>query len=431
MRELVLGLALVGLATACSSSSGPPGTSIQQGAAGSIVAGDESTCLVTQAGAAYCWGFDTAGVLGNDASTGIQTTPVAVAGNNSFTALSGAEFFRCGLSNQQQPLCWGQTLVGHHGNLYTDSEPTFVAFGVPQLVTISAGPSHACGLTSAGVAYCWGENYFGQLGVGDTLSHAVAVAVSGGMQWTAIAVGFWHTCGLTVDSTAFCWGENLAGELAASPDTVPLSTAPLAIRGGLKFTALSAGSLYTCGLTAAGAVYCWGWNLAGNLGDSTTTNRDTPTPLGQSGLVFKRIVASSANSIILTTCGITTSNALYCWGWGGDGQLGNPSLPLANCDSASTSPGGCSSLVPSPVSGGLQFATVSVGTTHTCGITISNAAYCWGMNEHGQLGDGSTTASPVPVAVAGSLVAKQRLFGSHGNNRINTRGAAGRYPARE
>jgi alpha-tubulin suppressor-like RCC1 family protein len=402
----VLPLACIGVAVACSSSNGPSGPPIKQEGSSAIVAGNESTCLVTQSGTAYCWGFDTIGALGTGASGGVQLTPAAVAGNHTYSALSGAEFFRCGLAGAM-PLCWGQTLIGaSRGYLYSDSAPTLVTLGIPALATIATGPSHACGLTRSGTAFCWGENYFGQLGAGDTLSQTTAVPVTGGFRWMAITVGFWHTCALTADSTAFCWGENLAGELAAPPDTVPLSTTPRPITG-YKFTSLAAGSLYTCGLTAAGAVYCWGWNYAGNLGDSTTTNRTVPTPLSQSDLVFKSIFASSANSIALTTCGITISNSLYCWGWGGYGQLGNPSAPLVNCDSISTSPAQCSSLVPFPVAGGLQFATASIGTTHACGVTIGSAAYCWGMNDHGQLGDGSTIERATPVAVSGSLIAKE------------------------
>jgi alpha-tubulin suppressor-like RCC1 family protein len=406
----VLPLACVGLAMACSTNNGPsaPTNGQQQGPSG-IVAGDESTCLLAQGGAAYCWGTDTAGALGNGVSLGVELTPVAVTGNHTYTALSGAEFFRCGLSGEL-PLCWGQTLIGGtNGNLYTDSVPTSVTSDLPPLATIATGPSHACGLTKAGIAYCWGENYFGQLGIGDTLRHHSAVAVAGGMRWTAISVGFWHTCALTADSTTFCWGENLVGELAASPDSLPLSTTPLAIAGAPKFASLSAGSLYTCGVTGAGALYCWGWNYAGNLGDSTTSNTEIPTPVGQPNLVFRSVVASSANSIALTTCGITTANAVYCWGWGGYGQIGNPSAPIVSCDSITTNPAPCSSLVPFPLAGGLEFATVSIGTTHACGVTLSSTAYCWGTNDHGQLGDGTTQSSTTPIAVSGSLVAKEHV----------------------
>ncbi|HXB25440.1 MAG TPA: hypothetical protein VNV25_11990 [Gemmatimonadaceae bacterium] len=408
----VMPLTCVGLAVACSiacsTNKGASEPTVRQEGPSGIAAGDESTCLLTQAGSAYCWGADTSGALGDGTSVGVELTPIAVAGNHTYTALSGAEFFRCGLSGEL-PLCWGQTLNDGPGSLYTDSVPASLTAGLPPLAAISAGPSHACGLTKAGIAYCWGENYFGQLGIGDTLRHPSAVAVAGGMRWTAISVGFWHTCALTADSTTFCWGENLVGELAASPDSVPLSTTPLAIAGAPKFASLSAGSLYTCGLTAAGALYCWGWNYAGNLGDSTTTNTEIPTPVGQPNLVFRSVITSSANSIALTTCGITTANAVYCWGWGGYGQLGNPSAPIVSCDSVTTNPVPCSSLVPFPVAGGLAFETVSIGTTHACGVTLSSTAYCWGTNDHGQLGDGTTQSSTVPVAVSGTLVVAARV----------------------
>lgn len=399
----------LGLFVACSSSNTPSAPPAQRQRPISIIAGDESTCLLTQGGVAYCWGYDTAGALGTGSSGDSQLTPVRVAGHNTFSALSGAEFFRCGLA-AALPLCWGQTLSGgSRGSLYTDSVPTPIASGIPALATISTGPSHACGLTKNGAAYCWGENYFGQLGVGDTLRRSTAVAVSGGIQWSAISVGFWHTCGLTTDSAAFCWGENLAGELAAPPDSVPLSTTPVAIAGGLKFISLASGSLYTCGVTAVGKIYCWGWNYAGNLGDSTTTNRDTPTPVAQGNIVFKSVIASSANSIVLTTCGITTSGPAYCWGWNGRGQLGNPSAPSANCDSVSTDPVSCSSVVPLPVAGGLRFVSVSIGTTHACGISVDEAAYCWGANDHGQLGNGTTQSSAVPIVVSGASAALERV----------------------
>ncbi|HZS58122.1 MAG TPA: hypothetical protein VFA43_02555 [Gemmatimonadaceae bacterium] len=410
MRRRALIAAGMELFVSCSSSNSPTFPQVSQVPPASIVAGDGSACLLAQGGVTYCWGSDTGGALGIGSARGAQLLPVAVAGNHTFSSLSGAEFFRCGLSGAL-PLCWGQTLAGgNRGNLYSDSVPTMVALDVPSLATVSAGPSHACGLTKSGAAYCWGENYFGQLGVGDTLGRSTAVPVSGGIKWSAISVGFWHTCGLTVDSTAFCWGENLAGELGAPPDSLPLSTTPFAAARGLKFTSVTTGSLYTCGLTAAGQIYCWGWNYAGNLGDSTTTNRDTPTPIAQGNVAFKSVVASNANSIVLVTCGVTTVNAMYCWGWNGYGQLGNPNAPSMDCGSVSTNPASCSSLAPFLVAGGLQWASVSVGTTHTCGITVTNAAYCWGQNDHGQLGDGSTQPSAVPVAVSGALIAKDRVF---------------------
>jgi alpha-tubulin suppressor-like RCC1 family protein len=105
-------------------------------------------------------------------------------------------------------------------------------------------------------------------------------------------------------------------------------------------------------------------------------------------------VASPANKIVPTTCGITTSGAAYCWGYSGDDQLGDPASTVLR------------QLTPVPVSGDLTFATLSIGFNHVCGVTTSSAAYCWGKNEHGQLGNGTTQASATPVAVSGGLAAK-------------------------
>jgi alpha-tubulin suppressor-like RCC1 family protein len=382
----------VGLLAACSS--GPSGPSVRQEAPGTIVAGNASTCLLSTAGRAYCWGADSTGLLGIGSTITAQLSPAAVTSGQTYTAISGAESFRCGLSSGAA-WCWGQSLSGSHGAyLYTDTVPTMIA-GSGDLATIAVGPSHGCGLTSNGGAYCWGENYYGQLGAGDTVQHPSAVAVVGGMHFVAISVGFWHTCALTTSGAAYCWGENAVGELGVPP-AAPVSyvTSPQAVSGGMTFASISAGSLYTCALTSAGAAYCWGLNNFGNLGDGTDTSRTTPTPVSQSGLAFATIVAYAENRVTETTCGITTSGAAYCWGFAGNGQLGDPAV------TAESSP------TPVPVSGGLTFATVSVGATHACGITKASTTYCWGQNDHGQLGDGTTQASVIPVAVTGTVSAE-------------------------
>jgi alpha-tubulin suppressor-like RCC1 family protein len=154
------------------------------------------------------------------------------------------------------------------------------------------------------------------------------------------------------------------------------------VTGGLSFVALATGYFHACGLTAGGAAYCWGGSLYGELGNGTTTRSLTPVAVS-GGVAFATLSASYG-----TTCGVTTSGAAYCWGWNGSGQLGT----------------GTSTLIyptPVPVSGGLTFATVSAGNLHTCGVTTQGAAYCWGDNSEGELGDGSTTIQLAPVPVFG------------------------------
>src|SRR5439155_1100776 len=166
---------------------------------------------------------------------------------------------------------------------------------------------------------------------------------------------------------------------------------PVAVSGGLTFAAVSAGQFYhTCGVTTSAAAYCWGQNGSGQLGSGTTTSSLIPVAVS-GGLTFAAVSAGASE-----TCGVTTSGAAYCWGYNGYGELGT-----------GTTTG---SLIPVAVSGGLTFAAVSVGGAgstigpHTCGVTPGGAAYCWGYNGYGQLGDGTSgTNRLTPIAVSGGL----------------------------
>ena len=155
--------------------------------------------------------------------------------------------------------------------------------------------------------------------------------------------------------------------------------------GGLNFVALSAGYSHACGLTRDGAAYCWGSNGSGELGNGTTQESTSPIAVS-GGLTFAAITAGQG-----ATCGVTTGGAAYCWGYNGYGQLGNAAAPLTNAPNPT----------PLLVSGGLTFATVSTGYLHTCGVTPQGAAYCWGDNSEGELGDGSTAIHPTSVPVFG------------------------------
>jgi alpha-tubulin suppressor-like RCC1 family protein len=189
---------------------------------------------------------------------------------------------------------------------------------------------HTCGLTSAGAAYCWGSNLSGQLGDGSTMGSVIPLAISGGLTFSGLAAGRLHTCGITSAGAAYCWGDNGTGQLGdGEGGPFMQSSIPVAVSGALSFSALAPGSLHTCGLTSAGAAYCWGANGSGQLGIGSTSN----------------------------------------------------------------------SSVPVAVSGGLDFSALASGSHHTCGVT-SAGVYCWGRNEFGQLGNGTTENSTVPVAVS-------------------------------
>ncbi len=395
-------LVLLGLLSGCDRGH-PLGPSLENFA--SVTAGGNHTCGLTTGGAAFCWGENGAGELGNGSAVGPEACaairgtalpcsqePVAVAGAITFSDLSAGGEYTCGLTASGAAHCWGLLAL-----LYPYSPfPVAVAGGFP-FFAVSVGNSHACGVSTGGLLYCWGSNDYGQLGNGSTSDSRVPVPVTGGLAFSAVSAGDattegGHTCGLTAGGEAYCWGANPFGELGN--ESTESSSVPLPVTGGLVFSGVSARGPDTCGLTTGGRLYCWGSNVYGQLGNGSTS--DSPVPvLVTGGLTFSALTTGADY-----TCALTTGGAAYCWGFSYFGQLGNGSMtgPGAGPESCSGSP--CST-VPLAVTGGLTFSMLSAGPGHACGVTTGGAAYCWGVNDMGQLGDGTTTNSSAPVKVAG------------------------------
>ncbi len=255
-------------------------------------------------------------------------------------------------------------------------QPPAPAAGTLRFVSVSVGGQHYCALTAVGDAYCFGANSSGQLGTTDSL-------VSGGHSFSSVTAGRFHSCGVTSAGSALCWGENGNGQLGTGPGT-PSAAAPTPVAGSLTFDTVVAMGLHTCGLTTTGAAYCWGYGGLGGLGNGSLADQSTPQ-LVSGGHVFVQLSGGHYH-----TCGVASSGAAYCWGNGTASQLGN--------DSTKSSP------VPVPVAGGLTFTTLSAGGNHTCGLATGGVAYCWGIGNSGALGVGGSPSSQgnqsVPVRVA-------------------------------
>jgi alpha-tubulin suppressor-like RCC1 family protein len=123
-------------------------------------------------------------------------------------------------------------------------------------------------VTAAGKAYCWGSNLIGKLGAGTIGDSNVPVAVADGHLFASVTAGADHTCGVTTAGSAWCWGFNINGQLGTGGSGDDYFV-PVAVSGDHAFASVSTGDYHTCGVTTAGAAYCWGSNDPGALGDGT------------------------------------------------------------------------------------------------------------------------------------------------------------------
>jgi alpha-tubulin suppressor-like RCC1 family protein len=298
-----------------------------------------------------------------------------------FASLTLGPRHTCGLTAGGAAYCWGDNIDGALGDGTTSDRhaATPVAGGLV-FANLSAGLDYTCGLIPGGAAYCWGDNSEGQLGDGTTTSRSTPTPVMGGIVFASLTAQS-NTCGLTTGGAAYCWGGNTSGELGDGTTTDRHTPAPVA--GGLVFANLTGSSAFRCGLTAGGAAYCWGNNSYGELGDGTwADNPTTPTKVA-SVLVFASLWPGGNHN-----CGLTAGGVAYCWGDNDYGEVGD-----------GTKGEHTGLHLPAAVTGGLVFASLASGFFHTCGLTTTHAVYCWGYNFYGQLGDGSTTDRSVPTRV--------------------------------
>lgn len=323
----------------------------------------------------------------------------------------------CGLTPSGAAYCWGSNGVGELGTpAATEScrgapcstRPLAVSGGLT-FASLSAGQSYSCGLTPGGGAYCWGDNRHGKLGNGSTTSSNVPIPVSGGLTFAFLRAGTDHTCGVTRTGQAYCWGVNRFGELGNRSttetcpnvfgDPVPCSTRPVPVSGGLTFASAHPARLHTCGVTPAGSAYCWGYNGAGLLGTIEVTEScggvDRDFTCSPTPVpVSGGLTFASLSAGNTHTCGVVRDGQAYCWGVNSWGVLGR-----------SLGQGGpISTPTPGAVSGGLTFSAVTAGYQHSCGIAAGGAAHCWGFGFSGALGDGSrAVGGSLPAAVVGGL----------------------------
>jgi alpha-tubulin suppressor-like RCC1 family protein len=342
--------------------------------------GPWSSCGISQQGLASCTGYNShypwsssnLGDLLGDGSVADRSQFGPVAGGKVFTQISGMNSETCGIAVGGQLWCWGINPFGSFGNGTTTGAFTPTLGGLGRIFkVISVGISMVCGIDSLDDPYCWGSvtlaNFATSLRLTPTL-------VGGGKKFRVISAGYYHACGIAFDDRAYCWGPLYRGQLG--PAAIDGSDTPILADNNAFYADIGAAIDASCGLTKNGVINCWG--DVGQFGYLGTMTSEGP---------YSRLSVGSYHA-----CALEADGQAFCWGNNGSGQTGNGDTS----GSYVTSP----MPVASPNGGApLLFKTITAGEEYTCGQTLDGDTYCWGLNVHGNIGDGTLVTRFVPTKV--------------------------------
>lgn len=380
------------------------------GGSPTVAAGGGFTCGRTTAGGARCWGLNANGQVGVPSTTPTRT-PVSVTGLSSGVAsVATGAAQACAVLDDGTVSCWGSNAAGVLGDGSTTSSATPVKVsGLSDAVQVATASRHSCARTKAGAIVCWGDNGGGALGDGTTTSSTEPVATKDLTEGaTDVSTGQYHSCAVAGDGTVRCWGSNTFGQLGTG-SLGPATPAPVQVQGVSDAVQVASGSNFTCALTTAGAVSCWGANTNGQLGNGT--KKASPAPVPVKGLDQGVAGISAGNQV---ACARLADGTARCWGSNAHGQLGDGGVADSN--------------EPHPVVGLEDITSISAGAGvggHACAVTADGTAHCWGANAAGQLGNTTSTFVPAPAAVQGDgATATKASAGRDGSCAVTDAGAA-------
>ena len=415
-----------------------------------ISSGELYSCALNSSGNVLCWGDNTYGQLGNNATenssfpvqvvgpdtTGSDDSGDGVLGN--IVQISTGRQHACALNSSGNVLCWGIGDYGRLGNNATENSSFPVQVVGPDtdsdnsgdgvlgnIVQISGGASYTCALNSSGNVLCWGSGRDGKLGDDSTShkSYPVFVVQSDGSTThlsgvVQLSAGADHSCVLTSAETVLCWGLGQYGQLGSSADTTVFKLnnvgvsrdAPLAVLTGGEqgdpllsgITQVASGRYHTCALTFDGHVKCWGRRFQGALGDNGVVTADQSWfPVN---VVGEDIDGSDSGNGLLSNivqitlgdqyaCALNAEGKVWCWGNGENGKLGTGSTGDKNYPVSVIAGSGSSS----PLSGIAEMASSSPHTL--CALSEEGRVLCWGVGGLGALGYGGTSSQSSPVTV--------------------------------
>ena len=399
-----------------------------------------NTCAVLEDNTVACWGLNASGQLG-DGSTTDRSIPVRVAGLTAVTQVSVSGGHACAAFFDGHVSCWGENGSGQLGNATQVGSviPVEVA-DVRSALKVSVGNGTSCALLRTGSATCWGSNDRGQLGNGSAIDSASPVALEHPMTTAEISARGDFSCALMADGTARCWGPGsyVGGGIP------PQRTTAVSVTGLINAKKMSVGNRHSCAVLEDGRAMCWGINpnQLVNLGNGASSASTTPVLVSDVTQAVDVTVGEFHSCLLFTdgsikcwgkgsqlgvnsaftafaphdalnlgkavqvsagfdhTCALLADASVQCWGGNSSGQAGNGRTYLIEA-------------TPVVVQGVTDAVQISSGDAYTCAVLSNGKVTCWGANDFGQLGDGSTSSHSAPVDVVGITTAVQISTGQN------------------
>ncbi len=338
-------------------------------------------------GKLYAWGANDLGQLGDGTTTQrITPVPVNLPSGVSPLALSAGVYHSLVIGNDGKLYAWGRNYYGEVGDGTTTQRNAPVPVNLPSgvsAVSVAGGFAHSLAIGSDGKLYAWGSNNYGELGDGTNTnrSNPVLVNLPSGVSPVAVTAGDLHSLALGSDGKIYAWGYNPHGQVGDGSTTNRNTPVQVTLPSGVSAVSVTAGPYHSLAIGSDGKLYVWGRNNEGQLGDDTTTQRNSPVLVNlPSGVSPLMLAASYDHSLALGSNG-----KLYTWGYNNRGQLGD------GTNINRTTP------VQINIPSGVNLVAVAAGSTHSLALGSDGKIYAWGGNDYGQLGDGTTTNRNTPV----------------------------------